>query len=96
MKVISKYNTGKGKVHPKTGHEDPEGEKYSSTLSLTSALDGCVWSTPRPGRFTPGEKPGTYFIGGWVGARPGQVRNISPPPGFDPRTVQPVGSRYTD
>jgi len=27
---------------------------------------------------------------------PGQVRNISPPPGFDPRIVQPVVSRYTD
>ena len=26
----------------------------------------------------------------------GKVRNISPPPGFDPRTVQPVASRYTD
>ena len=25
-----------------------------------------------------------------------QVRKISPPPGFDPRTVQPVTSRYTD
>jgi len=24
------------------------------------------------------------------------VRNISPPPGFDPRTVQPLSSRYTD
>jgi len=24
------------------------------------------------------------------------VRKISPPPGFDTRTVQPVGSRYTD
>jgi len=23
-------------------------------------------------------------------------RKISPPPGFDPRTVQPVVSRYTD
>ena len=28
--------------------------------------------------------------------RCGQVRKISPPPGFDPRTVQPVASRYTD
>ena len=27
---------------------------------------------------------------------PGQVRKISPPPGFDPRTVQPVASRYTN
>ena len=31
----------KGKFHPITGHEGPKGEKkYSSTLSLTSALDG--------------------------------------------------------
>ena len=26
----------------------------------------------------------------------GRVRKISPRPGFDPRTVQPVASRYTD
>jgi len=26
----------------------------------------------------------------------GRVRRISPPSGFDPRTVQPVASRYTD
>jgi hypothetical protein len=32
---------GKGKVHPRTGHEGPEGEwRYSSTLCLTSVLDG--------------------------------------------------------
>ena len=29
-------------------------------------------------------------------ARSGWVRKISPPPGFNPRTVQPVASRYTD
>ena len=47
----------KGKGHPITGHEGPEIEyKYSSTLSLTSTLDGG-WSTPRPGRFTPGKDP---------------------------------------
>jgi hypothetical protein len=28
--------------------------------------------------------------------RSGRVRKISPPPGFDPRTVQPVASCYTD
>jgi hypothetical protein len=45
---------GKGKVHPRTGHEGPEGEyMYSSTLSLTSG----GWSTPRPGRFIPGKDP---------------------------------------
>jgi hypothetical protein len=34
-------------------------------------------------------------LGGPQG-RTGQVRKISPPPGFDPWTVQPVASRYTD
>jgi hypothetical protein len=29
---------------------------------------------------------------GWSG----QVWKISPPPGFDPLTIQPVASRYTD
>ena len=24
------------------------------------------------------------------------AENLAPPPGFDPRTVQPVASRYTD
>jgi hypothetical protein len=46
-----------GNVHPITGHEGPEGEnKYSSTLSLTSTLDGGGFSTPRPGRFNPGKE----------------------------------------
>ena len=29
-------------------------------------------------------------------ARSGRVRKVSPPPGFDPWTVQPITSRYTD
>jgi len=49
---------GKGKGHPRTGHEGPEGEQmYRSTFSLTSALDGGGWSTRCPGRFTPGKDP---------------------------------------
>jgi len=49
----------KGTLHPRTGHEGPEGEqRYSFTLSLLSALTwGGGWSTPRPGRFTPGKDP---------------------------------------
>jgi hypothetical protein len=48
------YRKGKGKFHTRAGHEDQEGEQmYSSTLPSTSALDGGVCSTPRPGRFTP-------------------------------------------
>jgi hypothetical protein len=43
---------------------------YSSTHSLTSALDGGEWSASRSGRFTPRERaPGTHFIGGWVGPK---------------------------
>jgi len=42
--------------HIRTGHEIPEGEKmYSSTLSLTSVIDGGAWAEPRPGRFTSGK-----------------------------------------
>jgi hypothetical protein len=49
-------------------HEGVLGEwKYSSTHSLTSALDGSEWSASRPGRFTPRERAlGTHCIGGWV------------------------------
>ena len=36
--------TSKGKGHPRTGREGPDGEKgYSSTRSLTSALEGGGW-----------------------------------------------------
>ena len=44
---------------------------YSSTLPSTSALVGGGWSTPRPGRFTPRERPGTHCTGGWEGPRAG-------------------------
>jgi hypothetical protein len=72
-------------------------QRYSSTLSFTLALDGGGWSTPRPVRFTPGKRHGTHCIGGWVDPdRSGRLRKISPPPGFHPRAVQPVVSRYTD
>jgi hypothetical protein len=44
---------GKGKVFFRTGHEGPEGEyRYSSTLSLTLALDEGGWSTSRPGHLS--------------------------------------------
>jgi hypothetical protein len=44
------------------------------------------------------ERPGTYCTAGWVGLRAGldPCGKSRPPPGFDTRTVQPVGSRYTD
>jgi len=56
------------------------------------------WSTPRSARFTPGKEtrcPLYRRLGGPQG-RSGRMRKIWPPPGFDPRTVQPVASRCTD
>ena len=55
----------KGKVHPRTGHKDPEGEhRYSSTLPSISALDGGRWSKPHPDHFIPEKKPSTQCTGG--------------------------------
>jgi hypothetical protein len=86
---------GKGKGHPITGHEGPQGEqRYSSTLSLSSALHWGGWSTPRPGRFTPGKEtryPLYRRLGGPKG-QSGWLQKISPPPGTDPQTFQPVAS----
>ena len=51
-----------------------------------------------PGRKLPPGKtryPLYRRLGGTQGWS-GRVRKISPPPGFDPRTVQPVGSSYND
>jgi hypothetical protein len=57
--------------------------RYSSSHSLTSALDVGEWSASRPGRFTPRERaPGTHWIGGWVGG--GEEKNSQPPPGIEP------------
>jgi hypothetical protein len=84
----------KGNVHRRTGYEGPEGEQmYSPTLPSTSALDGGGWSTSCPSRFTSGKDPVLYRRLGGPQGLSGLVRKISPPPGFDRRTVQPVASR---
>jgi len=46
----------------------------------------------------PRERPGAHCTGGWVGPRTGLDRcgKSRPPWGFDPWTVQPVASHYTD
>ena len=52
---------------------------------------GWVVSSTSWQHFTPGERPGTHFTGGWVGPRAGlEELKISSLP------VQPVVSRYTD
>jgi hypothetical protein len=56
------------------------------------------WLAPRPGRFTTEkETQYTFYTGlGRPQSRTGQMRKISHPPGFDPRTIHPAASRYTD
>jgi hypothetical protein len=59
---------------------------------MTSALEGGEWSAARPGRILPPGKsqyPSYRRLSG-PQDRSGQLRKISLPQGFDPRTVQPV------
>jgi len=72
---------------------------YSSTLSLIPDLDGGGWVVNAPPRLSyPRERPGTHCTEGSVGPRVGLdgFRKSHHPPRFDPGTVQPVGSRYTN
>ena len=50
-----------------------------------------------PAALPPG-RPGTHCIGGWAGLGAGLYGcgKSRTPAGFDPPTVQPVVSRYTD
>ena len=57
-------------VRPRTGHEGLEvGQKYRSTLSVTSALGGV--DGQRPGRFTP-DKEIRYALYGRLGGPQGR------------------------
>ena len=86
------------KVFPRVSSEGPEvKQRYSSILSLTSALDGGGWLTPRPGRLSPGKQTRYSLcrrLGGPKG-RAGRVRKILLSPGFDPRTAQPNAQSVT-
>ena len=69
-------HTCTGKGHPRTGHEGPKGEyMYSSTLSLTSKLDGVGGQRQAPAALPPektryplyrrlGEPPSPYMYSG--------------------------------
>jgi hypothetical protein len=78
--------------------------RYSSTHSLTLAVDGGEWSASRTGSFTPRKRvPGTLWIGGWVGSKAvldAVVKRKIPSPRREsnPSTpiVQAVAQRCTD
>jgi hypothetical protein len=85
--IITCDNTkGNGKARPQNRLRRPK---------ETSPLEGVALSKPRLGRFSTVKHPVPTCIIREARLVPGRVRKISPPPGFDPRTVQPVTSRYT-
>jgi hypothetical protein len=97
---IDRSIKGKGRIHPKTGHEVPDGRyTYSNSLALSLAVGEGGWSTPHFGRFIPEKRDPVPIIqkAGWA---PGPVErsagNFTPSPVLDPRTFQPVTIRYTD
>ena len=66
----------------------PAGEQmYSSTISLTSALDGVGWLTPRAGRLTPGRDPVRRVKEPGLG--PGPVWTAA-------KDLEPTGTRSVD
>ena len=83
----------KGKVHPRTSHEDPDGEwRYGYTRSLTSATDGTCGQRHVPAAVPPGKRPGTHCTGIWVGPRASRDGTES----FATPGRQPAVSRSTD
>jgi hypothetical protein len=86
---------GKGEFRPGRGYEGPQGgvEAYlCSFFNLGARWGSVVNATRRP--LYPWEGDSSYRRLGGPQDRSGQVRKISPPQEFDPRTVRPVASRF--
>jgi hypothetical protein len=96
----NKIHVGKGKG---SSYNSPWGPKRGSRGIALPFCEprhekGMGWLAPHPGRFTPRKEtryPLYRRLGGPQGWS-GRLRKILPPLGFDPRTIQPVVSRYTD
>ena len=82
-----------GKVRPITDHAGPEG----STPSLTWALDGVGGQRHAPTALLQGKTryPSYRGLGGARTGLDGCGKSLQPP-GFVPRAVQRLASRYTD
>jgi hypothetical protein len=76
------YNKVQINVHPRIDHEDPEGE-YSSSLSLTSALEGVGGQRHAPAALPPRKTRYPLYrrLGGPQGLS-GWARKISSPNGI--------------
>jgi len=66
-RLLRQHFRSKSKVKPRTTHEGSEWEqKYSFTLSLTSALDGNFFQPYAPAALPAGKRPVTHFTGDWL------------------------------
>jgi hypothetical protein len=67
---------------------------------MTTALEGVRGQRHAPAAIYLRERPGTHCTGGWMDPKAGLDRCGKSRPHrdffFDPRTAQPVASRYTD
>jgi hypothetical protein len=60
------------KFHPRTGHENTDGEeRYSATFSLASALHAVGGQRHAPADVPTEKRAGTYCTGCYVGLRTG-------------------------
>ena len=70
---------------------------YSSTLSLTSALNAVGVQRHAPAALPPGKSRHPFYRSlGRPQGRSRRVRKISPPPGLDPPDRPALASRCTD
>ena len=75
--------------------------RYSSTLSLASAIDGVGGQSDAPADLPPRKTLVTLCTGGWVGPMAGlyecgdEKKNLAQS-GFHLRTDQQIANRYTD
>jgi hypothetical protein len=63
MRLAYLYCVCSYKVYPIIGHEGPEvKQRYSSTLSLTTAVDGDGWLKPPSSHFNPQERDVVHIL----------------------------------
>jgi hypothetical protein len=99
-KERKKKERGEGRIC--TGRTAYRGSRRIALLFLDHGTRrGCGWGQCHAlATLYPRERQrsGTHCTGGWVGPRASldRCRKSRPQPGFNPKTVQPVTSHYTD
>jgi hypothetical protein len=97
-RTVNRGSRGIALLRLVTGRTVHRGSRGIALLFHDHGTRSAEESASRPGRsLTPGKsRYPLYRRLDEPHGRSGQVRKISPPPGFDPRTFQPVTIRYTD